>query len=811
MIVKTRPFIVSMLLFFSFSIFLTSFVHAQIPISKEAKDKTETATKKMKKGDFDSAIQLLKDAIKYSQYYPEAYINLCTCYYYQNNFDEAEKACNTAIKLNPSNNKAQPFFILGQIAFKKEKFEKAIEFLQKAVAFDKRNSKIHQILGLSYLRLNRNKEAIKSLKLATNYDTSSFQSFFFLANLQYKMGLFKDCQANYEKCLKLKPKYPVVYNKLATSYRSVKNYKKALSTYDRFLKIFPKNMFAYLNKGELYILAGNPKGALKSYGKAIKINPKNASPYIAIGNIYTIQKNYEKAIKNYNKGLNLNPHVENGYFSRGKVYFLMGKFHEAINDLTQTTLINPDSSKAFEYLVKAYEKIGNYQAAITNLDKLFQLSPENADAMYLKGKIQLHTGVFSGALESFQKAIKIKPNKPDFLNERGVAYFLLDKHDEAIKDWNTTLKIEKNNAVAMINLASAMLEKGKKSDAKQYLTKAQAIEPDSTALFNSWGEYYLEENSLDKAEKSFQSAIKSASSIAKYRPVCNLAILYIRKNQPSKAIDTLSTLDENSVSNLFSVNRLFGDAFFISKNYQKAMNYYEMALQTKENDSVIYNLALANLKLKNYKTALNGFQKLVDKGNDKPAILNNLAIAQFNLNKSSEAIKSLKKALQKQPDEKMLMMNLATTYYASDKKNEAIKLYQKLSKSKTGLTSKKTLSNAYFNQGNLFAGKKNFKRALTEYKKALQIDKSNPAILNNIGVAYIHLNQPEQALQNFTKGLKAAPDDDYCLINLGIFYEKKSEYHTAYSYYKKCMEKGTKFKTALSNWLTTYKRLFNYE
>jgi Tfp pilus assembly protein PilF len=79
---------------------------------------------------------------------------------------------------------------------------------------------------------------------------------------------------NYEKAVKLDPKFPQAVNNLGTIYYSQKNYRKALKCYKKALKLDPNSASVWVNIGSAYFAKHDVKRAAQCYDKAMQIDPE---------------------------------------------------------------------------------------------------------------------------------------------------------------------------------------------------------------------------------------------------------------------------------------------------------------------------------------------------------------------------------------------------------------------------------------------------------------------------------------------------------------------------------------------------------
>src|SRR6478735_10618624 len=74
-----------------------------------------------------------------------------------------------------------------------------------------------------------------------------------------------------------------------------------------------------------------------------------------------------------------------------------------------------------------------------------------------RGNAHFKTGNYDQALQDYDRSIKINPSYAKAFNNRGVAYKKKGETDRAIKDFDSSIKFDANYASAFANRASAYL------------------------------------------------------------------------------------------------------------------------------------------------------------------------------------------------------------------------------------------------------------------------------------------------------------------------------------------------------------------
>ncbi|NQE44450.1 Photosystem I assembly protein Ycf3 [ANME-1 cluster archaeon GoMg2] len=104
---------------------------------------------------------------------------------------------------------------------------------------------------------------------------------------------------------------------------------------------------------------------------------------------------------------------------------------------------------------------------------------------------------------------------------------------------------------------------------------------------------------------------------------------------------------------------------------------------------------------------------------------------------------------------------------------------------------RKHLANAYLNCGNAYAKKKDFDRAIEDYKKAIKFNPEYAGAYYNRGLAYGKKGKFDNAIEDYNKAIGFNPDFADAYTNRGSAYNAKEDFDRAIEDYKK----GNRFKS----------------
>lgn len=94
----------------------------------------------------------------------------------------------------------------------------------------------------------------------------------------------------------------------------------------------------------------------------------------------------------------------------------------------------------------------------------------------------------------------------------------------------------------------------------------------------------------------------------------------------------------------------------------------------------------------------------------------------------------------------------------------------------------------HFNLGLIYYKNNQLYKALSEYKKALQIDPLNFQVHNNIGMVYKDLGRLTEAITHYQKALSISPTYEKAHHNLGVAYYFKDDFEKAILEFKQAID-----------------------
>jgi len=238
-------------------------------------------------GNFDEAINLLKQAIFLAPDNPNIKLHLANILKAQGNFPEAKALLIALAETSP--NFPAPFNNLGTLYFATNEFPVAIKYFQRAIDLQPNFVDAYYNLGLAYVKNNQFPHAVSAFKAV----------------------------------LELAPDHPGAIFQLGIQAMRLNNFSEALNYFLKIIQVFPFHFETQSNLGACYLRLGNLAEAKRHYLQALEINPQDLQVLFNLGVITTQQSDIEGATQYYLQALAINPHFIDAHNNLAIVYLGM--------------------------------------------------------------------------------------------------------------------------------------------------------------------------------------------------------------------------------------------------------------------------------------------------------------------------------------------------------------------------------------------------------------------------------------------------------------------------------------------------------
>jgi len=245
---------------------------------------------------------------------------------------------------------------------------------------------------------------------------------------------------------------------------------KAINNYNKALRLNPRFAKPLIQLGDIYKTKENWEDETKCYRRAIGINPKNHGFYVRLARSLEKQNKIYGAIAAFAEAIELEPNVSPQVY---KEYAdLLLKNNNANKDAI--TAYSQAASMQDNWDVSFYHQFANllfqakeFNPAIVNYQKAISLEPNNAEFYFLLGNVYLRQNQITQAVKNYQKAIELDPNHAVTYRKLGDVLQQNNRLDDAAKCYQKTLEIRPDLKIVYRSLGDIFIAQGKQQAAQK--------------------------------------------------------------------------------------------------------------------------------------------------------------------------------------------------------------------------------------------------------------------------------------------------------------------------------------------------------
>ncbi|KAM3926144.1 protein O-mannosyl-transferase TMTC3 [Leptodactylus fuscus] len=290
---------------------------------------------------------------------------------------------------------------------------------------------------------------------------------------------------------------------------------------------------------------------------ALKVNKNNAKLWNNVGHALENEKNYAKALRFFKQATHVQPDDIGAHMNVGRTYKNLNRSKEAEESYLIAKSLMPQVIPGKRYAARVAPNHLNVYINLANLIRANESRLEEADQLYRqaismrpdfkqayisRGELLLKMNKPLEAKEAYLRALELDGMNADLWYNLAIVYIELKDPNEALRNFNQALELNRRHKLALFNSALLMQESGNprlRPEAKKRLLTYIEEEPhDANGYFNL-GMLAMDEKKDLEAEKWMKKAIQLQHGFRS--ALFNLALLY---SQTARELDALPVLEE---------------------------------------------------------------------------------------------------------------------------------------------------------------------------------------------------------------------------------------------------------------------------
>lgn len=420
---------------------------------------------------------------------------------------------------------------------------------------------------------------------------------------------------------------------------------------------------------------------------------------------------------------------------------------------------------------------------------------------YRKKEEEQKESEFSNAAEYIKKAISEETNvlvMLSYMEQLARFYLVINQYEKCIEMCNEIIEKDKGFFPAYVHRQKANYELKNAKEVIDDFFACIDIYPGYVQPYILAAEVFFAFEQYDDVENVIRTAGEAqleSDSLELYRIRCIHYKEFSRENvkkalkdilKLKKKIESYKDGEETDIENLAELEKETAVLYWDMDETEQALLVIEQFLKGNPDDLTMLHLKADILsREKQLKEALKIYKKLVELEADNLYTMASYGNCLERCGQLKEAIDCYHKILEADPQFAPALRRLMYMYsYMSDRENDLGKCRKAISYATRYIEVNKT-AEGYVERGNLYIDLYELQKAVSDCKKAIELDSEAYYAYNNLGCALLKLRRVEEAIVPLKQAISLDPDKDHLpYLNLAECYILKKEYDEAIRAYE---------------------------
>jgi len=326
-------------------------------------------------------------------------------------------------------------FMLGTCLLDVDELEDAVKALQAAIKINPENAEVYGVLATTLTRMERTDEALHHFEASLKLDDRSSEVHFQYAEVLQRLGRSDEAVRHYEKVVELFPSSAVAHarlshllNRKGRTDESKRHLDLAIDQFQNALVRSPRDADLHFRLGMAYVQSERTSEAVTEFREALRLQPQHGEALLNLGVALEKQGEVQEAEEIFRRATADSEVAADAYHALGVLMNKQGKIEEAVKLYEQCVALKPSKSLAVEELSGYYLGNRRFSDAIRILRLAAAKPPHNVTVLNTLAKLlascrdpQLRDG--NAALTLASKAAELTHNQePSVLATLAAAY-----------------------------------------------------------------------------------------------------------------------------------------------------------------------------------------------------------------------------------------------------------------------------------------------------------------------------------------------------------------------------------------------------
>ncbi len=390
--------------------------------------------------------------------------------------DRARAALEDALALAPGDG---PILSrLADVLLREGNEERAIELLHQIVAEAEeaglRKSAVDRILRI-YRLGGRTQELAALEEAAIEADPEAVAPRLVLGRVHLQNREPDLAIATYEELIGLDAGNEDARKALARLYEERGEFDLALAQYEAIVQARPQARRTYLKEmARIHLARYDQERAFACYDEILRGAPDNPAAFREVAEAYDKLGLHDQRLECLQQAVRLKPDDARTRLDLADAWRTLGEFARAKEEIQEAARVAVEEGVRDEARLKFYVLLGEtgeLEGEITELRRRVEDNPYDVEAPLVLTDIYVRELEYELALEMLERLITFQPKEARLLSQRARLLRLMERHDEAIGNYETLLKLPDTDRFQItLDYAEAVIESGDVERAQKILS-----------------------------------------------------------------------------------------------------------------------------------------------------------------------------------------------------------------------------------------------------------------------------------------------------------------------------------------------------
>ena len=267
-------------------------------------------------------------------------------------------------------------------------------------------------------------------------DPNSPDILFYIAEAFRMQGEYQAAVLQYEKAIKLNPRFAPAYLGRALAYEKINPEADIEGELNYAIEYDPNFVDAYLNRARIRIKHNNPNGAIEDLAAVDKLVGSNPLVYVLLAQAYLELNDPTSAMQYAQIGYDLDKTSLPAYLTLAKVYLAQNNSKDTLTYIDTYLTYAIDDADGWAIKAQAEFQLGNFADALAASELGIAADEENAPSWYYRGLIHLDQGDSRTAVNDLVNAVKFAPGNFAYNIALGKALWADDRLNQAAQQFD---------------------------------------------------------------------------------------------------------------------------------------------------------------------------------------------------------------------------------------------------------------------------------------------------------------------------------------------------------------------------------------